>query len=226
MAARSRMLLRVLLAAGALAPARASALEPPAPVTVPQSTPSPSPVPAPSLEEAIRRRVTVDIESTKPATVLERRISLNETDGFFFFLPYHASQAVWEQVCVTPCKVDLDRFSSYRVGKFNGVLESRSFTLPQTADPFQIHIEPGNLIVRRVGIASTAIGSAAFIVGAALVAGERLFTDETAARNAGLITGGAGIVLLAVGIPLTILSATKVFGLGGRMALSPRGLLF
>jgi hypothetical protein len=212
--------------AQAVAPAQGWAQDVAPSATVSQPSPPPSPVPGPTPQEVSRRRISVDIESTKPATVLERRISLTETDGAYLLLPYHSTEAVWEQVCVTPCQVDLDRFSSYRVGKLNGVLESRSFTLPQAADRFQLRIEPGNPVPHRVGIAMSAIGAAALITGVGLVAGEKIFRDEEAARNAGFISGGAGVALLAIGIPLTVLTSTKVFGLGGRMALSPRGLLF
>jgi hypothetical protein len=194
--------------------------------TVPQPTPPPSPVPAPSPEEVQHRRMGVTIDSTKPATVIERRISAHETDGSYLFVPYHSSETAWEQVCVTQCQVDLDRFSSYRVGKLNGVQESRSFTLPQQASHLMIKIEPGSAIGHRIGASLTGVGLGAFIVGGGLIAAQKIFSDEQDARTAGFITGGAGLVLMALGIPVAILSSTKVLGNDGRIALTARGLVF
>jgi hypothetical protein len=204
----------------------AAAPQPTPTVAVPQAAPAVSPVPAPTPEEIEHRRVTVDIESTRPSTVVERRVSFSESGGYYVFLPYRSTESTWEQVCVTPCRVDLDRYSTYRVGKVNGVVDSSSFTLPQVTDRFQLHIEPGSAIGHRIGIGATVVGLAAVIVGGGLLAAQHHFSDEQAARTAGFITGGAGIVVLGVGIPVAILTATKVLGPGGRVALTPRGLVF
>ncbi len=195
-------------------------------VAVPPGAPVVSPVPAPSPDEIRHRRVTVDIDSTRAGTVVERRISLSETGGAYFFLPYHSTESTWEQVCVTPCSVDLDRFSTYRVGKVNGNLASRSFTLPQMADRFQLKIEPGSALGNRVGASASAIGLVGLIVGAGLIGGQKLFTDESAARTAGFISGAAGLVLLGVGSPVALLTQTKVLGGSQRVAITPRGLVF
>jgi hypothetical protein len=205
---------------------RAVAQEPPAPSTVPQPAPPASPVPAPSPDEVRHRRVTVDIDSPRSATIVERRISVTESGGAYLFLPYRSTESVWEQVCVTPCSVDLDRFSTYRVGKLGGVIESRPFVLPQGTDRFQLRIEPGSAMGHRIGAATLGVGVTAFAVGAGLIAAQKTFRDETDARTAGFITGGAGLLLVAIGIPVTILTSTKVLGAGGRVALTPRGLVF
>ena len=158
--------------------------------------------------------------------MVERRVSVSESNGAYLFVPYHSTEAIWEQACVTPCQVDLDRYSTYRIGKVNGVVESSAFTLPQSADRFQIKIEPGSRVGNRIGVTATTVGLAAAIVGGALVAAQKSFSDEQGARTAGFIVGGAGIVLLGVGIPVAILTATKVLGPGGRLAITPRGLVF
>jgi len=227
---------------GSSMPRVASALEPapPAPspppvtqppaaspeTTVPQSAPAASPVPAPTVEEMRHRRLTVDIDGTKPSAVVERRVSLTESEGAYFFLPFRGSSSIWEQVCVTPCRVDLDRFSTYRVAARNRVSASRPFTLPQSSDALQLKVEAGDLWGHRVGVIMATAGLAAIIVGAALVAGEGIFTDETKARDAGYITGGAGIVVLAVGIPIALMTATSVSAGDTKLALTPRGLRF
>ncbi len=170
--------------------------------------------------------MTVDVDSTHPSTVLERRVSVTDSEGAYFFLPYRSTSAIWEDVCVTPCQVDLDRFSTYKVSARNGVSGSRVFTLPQQSDDLTLKVDAGNLLAHRIGGALTGAGLAAVIVGVALVAGEGIFTDEDKARTAGFITGGAGLVVLAVGIPLTLLTATTVSGPAGKIALTPRGLVF
>lgn len=206
--------------------APAPAATPPPSGAVPQTAPAPSPVPAPTPEEIRRRRVAVDVESTQPSAVLERRVSVTESEGAYFFLPFGSRSSIWEQVCVTPCQVDLDRFSTYRVTARNGIAGSRSFTLPQQSDSLSLKIDAGNLLAHRAGGALSGAGLAAVIVGVALVAGEGIFTDEDKARNAGFITGGAGLVVLAVGIPLALLTSTTVSGPAGKIALGPRGVTF
>jgi hypothetical protein len=195
--------------------------------TVPQTTPAPSPVPAPSPEEMHHRRVTVDIESTKPSAVLERRVSITDGEGVLFFVPFESHSSIWEQSCVTPCQVDLDRFSTYRVAARNGIASSKPFTLPQESETMSLKIDAGDLTGHRIGRALSGGGLAAVIVGAALIAGQNLFTDETHARNAGFITGGAGLVLMAVGIPIFLMTQTNVTGPTGKIAtLATRGLTF
>ncbi len=223
--------------ASAVEPAPAASPPPPAPAatpapaaassaTVPQSTPSPSPVPAPTPEEMRHRRVPVDIDGTKPSAVVERRVSVTESDGAYFFLPFRATSAIWEQACVTPCQVDLDRFSTYRVAARNGVSASRSFTLPQSSDAIQLKVDAGDLLGHRVGITMATAGFAAVIVGAALVAGEGIFTDETKARDAGYVTGGAGLLVMAIGIPIALMTSTTVFAGGDKLASAARGVRF
>jgi len=72
--------------------------------------PAQSAVVAPTAAEIRFRRVTVDVDSDKPDTVVERRVSVKEDMGAFLVLPYRTVGATWEQVCVTPCQVDLDRY--------------------------------------------------------------------------------------------------------------------
>jgi hypothetical protein len=218
---------------------------PPPPATPPAPPPPPSPadkaaataatpasgagvtpIPAPTPEEMRHRRLPVDIESTRPGAVVERRITTTESDGVYFFVPFRSSSAIWEQVCVTPCQVDLDRFSTYRVSARNGISPSKSFTLPQSSDTLNLQLDAGHLLMHRAGTTMAAAGLAAVIVGTALIAGNSIFTDETKARDAGFITGGAGLVVMAIGIPLAVLTATGVSANGSRFAFTPRGVTF
>jgi hypothetical protein len=224
--------LAAALASAQLASAQSAVPPAPAPqpasaqAAVPQTAPAPSPIPAPTPQEIRERRVLTDIDSTPPGTAIERRISLTEAGGAYFFLPFRSTESTWEQVCVTPCTVDLDKYSSYRVGKANGVLESRSFTLPQGLDRLTIKIEPGSSLANHIAVSASAIGLTALIVGGALIGAQKLFADEEGARTAGFITGGAGLILLGVGIPVAILTKTKILGPNGRVAITPRGVVF
>jgi hypothetical protein len=208
------------------APATGAPQPSPSAAAVPQPTPAPSPVPAPSPAEMRHRRVSVDVESTRPSTVLERRVSVTESEGAYFYLPFQSRSSIWEEVCVTPCQVDLDRFSTYRVTARNGVSGSRPFSLPQENEAFALKVDAGDLLAHRAGAALTGAGIAAVVVGVALIAGEGIFSDEDKARTAGYITGGAGLVLMAVGIPLALMTATTVSGPAGKIALTARGLAF
>lgn len=204
----------------------AQAAPPSAQASPPQPAPPPSTVPAPTPAQLQERRLHVNVDSTKDSTVVERRVSVEEGNGTYIFLPYHSATATWEQVCVTPCNVDLDRYSSYRVGALNHVAGSKTFTLPQSGNDLHLQVQAGDAFEHHVGQALTGAGLTALIVGVVLVAAAHAFTDESDVRVAGFITGGAGIVVMAVGIPVTILTATHVVTQGSRIALTPRGLTF
>ncbi|HEX3769517.1 MAG TPA: hypothetical protein VHV30_01575 [Polyangiaceae bacterium] len=191
------------------------------------AAPGLTPIPAPTPQEIQHRRLPVDIESTKPGAVVERRVTTEESDGVYFFVPFRSSTSTWEQVCVAPCQVDLDRFSTYRVSGRNGISPSKgSFTLPQSGDSLNLQLDAGNLLMHRAGLAMSGAGLAAVIVGTALIAGQSIFTDEDKARNAGFITGGAGLVVMAIGIPLAVLTVTGVSANNQRFAWTPKGFAF
>jgi hypothetical protein len=209
-------LLASFIATTAFAQPGAAPPTPPAPpplparVAVPQAAAPVSAVPEPTRAELRRRRVAVHVESTRPGAVLERRVVTKESQGAFIVLPFKSTEATWEQVCVTPCSVDLDRFSSYRVSAQNHIAGSKTFTLPQHGDSLELKVKAGNLLLHHTGQAMTGMGIIAFIVGGSLLFTASDFRHADDARAAGVITGGAGIVLAAIGIPLSIISSTKV----------------
>jgi hypothetical protein len=169
-----------------------------------------SPVPEPTTAQLDRRRVAVRVDASRPGAVLERRVTVKESSGAFLVLPYKGTEATWEQVCVTPCSVDLDRFSTYRVNGQNHITGSKSFTLPQGADALHLKIHAGNLMMHHTGQFLTGIGLVAVIVGGSILVTASDFRHPGDERAAGAITGGAGIVFAAVGIPLAIASSTHV----------------
>jgi hypothetical protein len=204
--------LAALVATLAASPAMAdSVLAPPAVQgVVPFPAAPPSAVPAPTAEELRHRRVVVSVDSTRPNAIVERRISVKEELGTFIVLPYKSTDATWEQVCVTPCSVDLDRFSSYRVSAQNRISASRTFTLPQGPDALHLRLRAGDLRLHRGAQVMSGVGLTALIVGASLLVTASDFRHPGDAREAGAIVGGAGLVLAAVGIPGAYMTRTRV----------------
>jgi hypothetical protein len=191
-------------------PAQAPA-PPPPPVFLVAPAPTLSPPAVVLPRESIpRSSLSVRVDSTRPSAVLERRVSVKEQLGAFALVPYKSTEATWEPVCVTPCAVDLDRYSTYRVNAQNHISRSTSFTLPQNADALHLKIKAGNLVVHRTGEIMTGIGLAAIIVGGGLLIAASDFRHPDNERAAGAMTGGAGAVFAAIGIPLALASATKV----------------
>jgi hypothetical protein len=177
---------------------------------VPQPTPLPSAIPAQTPEEIRHRRLTVRVDSTRPNTVVERRTSVKEEVGAFVVIPFRAVDSTWEQICVTPCEVDLDRFSTYRVSPQNGISGSHPFTLPQRVDALHLQIDSGSLVAHRIGQAMTVLGFTSMIVGGSLLLAAHEFKAPSDARIAGGIVGGTGVALAAIGIPLTFTTESRI----------------
>lgn len=172
----------------------------------------------PSPREAHQRdeeRVITTVTSGSKNAILERQVSTQESFGHVAIaLPLHTHTEVWQQVCVAPCKVDLSRASSYRVSASNGVPGTPAFTLTPNKSELDLQVRPGNLARYAAGGTLTGLGIGAFITGAVLFTAAGKFEDEKEVRIAGAITGGAGIALLAVGIPLVLMNRTHVYADG------------
>lgn len=173
-----------------------------------------TPVPPPTPEQMRERRVAVDVDSSRPDTVIERRISVTESHGAWLVVPTRSNDELWEQVCVTPCRVDVDRFSTYRVRAQNGVSASSPFTVPQGQDRLALRVDAGSAHAHHLGQGLAVAGLAAMIVGASLLVAAAHTEDhdrEKTTRVAGFITGGAGIVAFGVGAPLAVFTRSRVF---------------
>lgn len=191
----------------------------------------------PEAQPQLHPHLHVDVTSTKEPTLLEERAFVDESEGEVLFLPSHSRTSRWVQVCIAPCSVDLDRYAAYRIGDLRGVPGTRTFTLPQGVAgegprdnngiaATTLQVQAGDRMWHRLGGAMTGVGLAALVVGVSLVAAEHVFSDETQARNAGFITGGAGILVLGAGIALSIATSTHVYSGGSKIALTPSGLVF
>jgi hypothetical protein len=183
---------------------------------------------APPPPPARADRVMVSVESSNLChdVVIERRIKTDETYGrTLFLIPQHSEVQTWEQVCVAPCKVEMDRASTYRVGRENFVTPSRHFTLPPGADQVKLDVQPGNFWWHAAATKLIATGTAAAIVGGALITTAHTWdskSDERHVRNAGIITGAIGLGLLAAGIPIAILTQTHVKANERKVSAAPR----
>jgi hypothetical protein len=175
---------------------------------------SAAPVP-PTPAEQQYRRVTVDVASTRPNAVLERRTLTRDTMGAFLILPWRSSESDWETACVAPCVgALLDRYSAYRVAGANGISSSYAFTLPQGEDAIHLRIDAGSRLANRTGALLVGVGTAAMIVGVSLLIAAtnvKNHDDEVRTRDAGWITGGVGVAAFGVGLPLLFLTRSTVY---------------
>jgi hypothetical protein len=75
-------------------------------------------------------------------------------------------------------------------------------------------VDAGNRYANRTAVVLGGAGLAALIVGGALLVDAsniKNHDDEVHTRNAGYVTGAVGIVALAIGIPLAMLTRTSVY---------------
>ncbi len=178
------------------------------------ATPAPAitPVPAPTPSEMRYRRMPVWIESSRPSAILERRVSTKESSGVWFVFPTHSSESTWEQVCVSPCDgADLDRYSTYRVAKANRISGSPPFTLPQDGKEVHLRLDAKSLGWHHVGLTMTSLGGAAIVVGTVMLAGASSLHKPDDTRLGGAITLGAGALVFGLGLPLSLLTNTRVY---------------
>ena len=145
-------------------------------------------------------RIAVDGE---PGVLLERRQSAAE--GWTATLwPAYAYVEQWEVACVAPCTTTVDAGSMYRVNG-GGATTSRNFTLPQGHDSLRLHLVGRSALLHGTGIAATLIGVlVALTGGSSLVAAPQISDSkaEAAFRGIGWTGVGAGVALMAIGIPI------------------------
>ena len=166
------------------------------------------------MQQTAQRHVDLDVQSTRRDTVIEKRVSVTESRGAWLIVPTRSTDAVWQQVCVTPCRVGADRYATYRVSSENGVTASAPFTLPQGDGPASLRVDAGNVYAHHLGQALVVAGLAATIVGASLLVAAPHVVDHDREKNtrlAGFITGGAGIVLMGIGIPIAGATRSRVY---------------
>lgn len=216
----------MMFAGGASAQEATTQPTPPLPPNAPTTAPPPA---SPAGPE---HRIMTTIDAGREGVVLERHVKTEESSGrIAIVIPTHSTVDGWERVCVTPCKVELPKYASYRIARANGVSRSSEFTLPQSKDTLKLDVEPGDLWWNRTARVVLGAGTAAAITGGAIIALASTFDNEKDVRIAGIITAGAGLVLVAVGIPMMLGSKTHVKTDGQKVAetkphLTANGFVF
>jgi hypothetical protein len=154
------------------------------------------------LDNVVVRSVTID--STRGATVVEKLSSTQ--DQHYMDVPMFPvyEQPTWSVLCVTPCRAKVDLNGVYRVGPENGATMSSSFTLPPSVGA--LHVSAGSSGVRGLARVLLVAGSLGAAAGAATV----FASSDTSTQRTGFALGGAGLLGVAIGIPLFILSRTRL----------------
>jgi len=125
------------------------------------------------------------------------------------------TQLKWQDVCLTPCNVPVNPAGVYRVGG-GSIRPSESFPMPRPSGPVVIDAQVGSNIKRWVGfglilggIGAAVGGTITYLNAPAESAFATTNTERDAAHVVGIVYVIIGVVLLAVGIPLST-SSTSV----------------
>jgi len=119
----------------------------------------------------------------------------------------------WQDVCLTPCNVPVSPAGVYRVGG-GTIRASESFNMPRPSGQVLIDAQVGSKVKRGVGVGLTIGGGIAAAAGgvyllAAAGSNNDGFTNTKDALTAfGILYLVVGVVLLAVGIPLSTSSTS------------------
>jgi hypothetical protein len=172
--------------------------------------------PAPPSKEAPPERVAVELVSTDPLAVLERRPERLSSRGDL------AGVDGWQGVCVAPCRAEVDRGDGLRVG--GSSVDPLYFYLPEGPGPYRVRAETGSGPSEAAGLALVVAGASMVMLGAVttvvLATGplKNAGPDEAPtvlfhASITSLILGG---VVLAVGVPFRLAG-------GGEVWVEPQG---
>jgi hypothetical protein len=120
----------------------------------------------------------------------------------------------WQDVCVAPCNVPVNPQGLYRIGG-GTIRPSDGFNMPRPAGQIVVEAQTGSTVKHWVGI-GLAIGGAVAAVSGALVYANAPNQDiygSTTSRDSAHVVGivyiVTGLILLAVGLPLSA-SSTSV----------------
>lgn len=141
----------------------------------------------------------VSVVSDGPEVFLETR---RESSAGAADMPLDPGK--WDAVCAPPCDRPLSRAALFRVTGL-GVNPSAEFPLPADRDQVTLNVKTGSTTWYWTGILLSAFGGSFVLGGAAppLLSGGSFSTTEQ-------VLSIAGVVLLAVGLPLWILNRTTV----------------
>ncbi len=121
-------------------------------------------------------------------------------------------QLQWTNICVTPCGVAVDPAGIYRVGG-GTIRPSLELRMPRPSGPVLLDVKIGSTAKHWVGFGLVLGGSLLALAGIGYIALAPYATDNggnrtTTAKNtflaAGIVEVASGIVLAAIGIPLSM----------------------
>lgn len=194
-----------------------------------------APVSEPSADE-----VRVELVSSDPLAVLERRPSELSKRGDL------AGVDGWQAVCIAPCRATLSRQDGLRVGG-SGV-DPLYFYLPEEPGPYTVHAETGSAASESAGLALVLAGASTLLIGVmstvVLASGPLKNAEPDSAPTilfhasiTGIIIGGT---VMLIGVPLRFAAMGEVrverkstapappprAELGAGLYLTPTGLAF
>jgi hypothetical protein len=119
-------------------------------------------------------------------------------------------QLRWQDVCAAPCNVPVNPAGTYRVGG-GSIRASEGFQMPRSSGPVLIEARTGSKIKRWVGIGMMIAGIGAIGAGTAYYLLADDLSDATGSsvtskeyyQVSGIVYGVIGVILLAIGIPLS-----------------------
>ena len=121
----------------------------------------------------------------------------------------------WQDVCVAPCNVPVNPQGLYRIGG-GSIRPSEGFNMPRPAGQVVVEAQTGSTVKHWVGFGLTIGGVVAAVSGDAGLRErpERRTSTEaptraTARTRVGIVYIVTGLILLAIGIPLSM-SSTSV----------------
>jgi hypothetical protein len=122
----------------------------------------------------------------------------------------------WQDVCIAPCNVPVNPQGLYRIGG-GTIRPSDGFNMPRQSGQVLVDAQTGSTVKHWVGFGLVLGGIGSALAGTLIYAGAPdassndafATTDRDAAHVAGIVYIVVGLVLLAVGIPLSA-SSTSV----------------
>lgn len=157
-----------------------------------------SPAPPPPAVVSAPKQVSVTLNADDSRATIERRVGTTSYAGLPLADASFGSIAQWEQACVAPCQLQLDKRYSYRVAG-DGLTPSDSFTLPQDRDRLKLDAKMGSSYGRLGGIGLTILGTGGVVLGAAAVVLTPIFASQDVGSSVfrtGMLAGGVSVLSL------------------------------
>lgn len=185
---------------------------------------------AQAADDDDKPKVNMAVTADRVGVVIEHRVNAVEGWQTTLGVPVYTSTQQWEPVCVAPCNVKVDPNAIFRVGGV-GVAPSREFVLPAQRKDLRLQVSAGSGPAYNIGLGLTTTGALFAAIGVVplVYAGSITNTSaEDTVRGLGAGILGAGVLMLAVGVPMWLLGKSTVFGCpdGARVAKGGGALTF